>query len=397
MRLEVLVNNDDPEIYPLNKSEIFIGSGESADIIISHTGVSRRHVKISVINDQYFVTDQGSTNGTFINEERLIPGRRLEFTSFFPVRLGDSVLLSLLSDEESESELLRDFIKKGPDKEDSSSVENDTESTRVISLKDLKKAKTQDLVKKRKTVITKRQTQKKQPKKSSNKMLLPTLLCLFILGVGYYLNEENKEELAKQSIEEAQKLAVRPVPPKPQSEVISVPEEIPKEKLETYFYGLKCTLSEEIDFCNSSKLFSEKLNGVIRVGNSYIVMIEENEWLEKGLNGLPGEKTIELLRSKENEPSQGNVSETKLDHVYKIAFLEFLKETKIDINKYGDHAFYFVFYKYDSEKPNVQKVVTLNSGYHSRIMSIYNERAIRAIKRYGFNTILEMDNFIKMY
>ena len=396
MRLEVLVNNDDPEIYPLNKSEIFIGSGESADIIISHKGVSRRHVKISVINDQYFVTDQGSTNGTFINEERLIPGRRLEFTSFFPVRLGDNVLLSLLSDEESESELLRDFIKKDPAPEDPSPAVNDTESTRVISLKDLKKAKTQDLVQKRKKVITKRQTQKKKATKSSNKMLLPTLLCFLILGIGYYLNEEKKEELAKQSIEESQKL-VAPPEVTPQAKAISIPDEVPKDKLQTYFYSLKCTLPEEIEFCSILSTFNEKLDGVTRVGNSFIVMIEHTIWFEKALNGLPNKKPVEELKPKDNGPFEVKGIEVNLDEVYKLAFLEFLKETKMDINKFGDNSFYFVFYRLDEEGPAIEKVVTVNSTYHSQLMSIYNERAIRSVKRYGLNSIIEINNFIKLY
>ena len=103
MRLEVLVVNGDVQVFPLNRPKIIIGSGESSDIVLKTEGVSRKHVFVLVEDDQYYVVDQGSTNGTFINEERLQPGKKVEFTSFFPVRLGENVLLTLLSDDESSS------------------------------------------------------------------------------------------------------------------------------------------------------------------------------------------------------------------------------------------------------------------------------------------------------
>src|SRR5690606_19797388 len=102
MRLEILVGSDDPIIYPINSAKMTLGSAETCDVIISAEGISRRHLTVIAEDDQYFVIDQGSTNGSFINEERLVPGRRVEFTSFFPVRLGDNTLLSLISDDENE-------------------------------------------------------------------------------------------------------------------------------------------------------------------------------------------------------------------------------------------------------------------------------------------------------
>lgn len=36
-------------------------------------GVSREHVRLEVLDNQLFVTDLGSSNGTYLNEKRLIP------------------------------------------------------------------------------------------------------------------------------------------------------------------------------------------------------------------------------------------------------------------------------------------------------------------------------------
>lgn len=112
MRLEVLVDQQEPLIFPLNKEKILIGSGEHCDILLDAEGISRRHIILHCSEDDFYVIDQGSTNGTFINEERLVPGKRVEFTSFFPVRLGANVLLTLLSDEESQDFELASFNLK---------------------------------------------------------------------------------------------------------------------------------------------------------------------------------------------------------------------------------------------------------------------------------------------
>lgn len=395
MRIEVLVNNDEPEIYPLNKSEIFIGSGDSSDIIISQHGVSRRHVKISILNEQYFVTDQGSTNGTFINEERLIPGRRSEFTSFFPVRLGDNVLLSLLSDEESESELLREFIKKDPSEAKIEASSDFQEPTRVISLNDLKKAKTQDLVKKRKTVIAKKQKQIAKKTKTSNKMLAPSLFCLIILGVGYYLNEMRQEDIETEitdapevvvPAEVAQNKITRPV----------LPDEIPKEKLNSYFYDLKCTTPEELEFCDSYAGFKKYQNGVIRVGTSFIVMVEETEWLDKSLGRLPGRLDASFLQDLREVDEEKN--EVRLSDVYSIAFLEFLTTSKINMSKYVDTPFYFVFYKSNPNNgPVIDKVISMNSNDQQALLDLYNANTLRVIKRYGVKSVSELGRNFKIY
>jgi pSer/pThr/pTyr-binding forkhead associated (FHA) protein len=103
MRLEISIEHEKNRIYPLNKlknSVLTIGSHHDCDIQLSVEGVSRRHIQIITQGEEFFALDLGSTNGSYINEERLMPGQKVPFTSFFPIRLGAFVLLTLLSDED---------------------------------------------------------------------------------------------------------------------------------------------------------------------------------------------------------------------------------------------------------------------------------------------------------
>jgi|GEM_PF-3235791 len=101
MRIEITVEGQEPVTHKLQKEKTLLGSGQECDVQIEAESLSRKHLLIIAEGDQFFVVDQGSTNGAFINEERLVPGQRASFTSFFPVKLGAHVTLALLSDEES--------------------------------------------------------------------------------------------------------------------------------------------------------------------------------------------------------------------------------------------------------------------------------------------------------
>jgi pSer/pThr/pTyr-binding forkhead associated (FHA) protein len=50
---------------------ISIGRGKDCDITIDNTAISRRHISISLNSGIYFVSDLGSTNGTFVNGKKI--------------------------------------------------------------------------------------------------------------------------------------------------------------------------------------------------------------------------------------------------------------------------------------------------------------------------------------
>ena len=60
------------KIYSLDKNEMFLGRDLSNDIVINDPEISRRHARLYSQGTTYVIEDLGSTNGTFVNGQRLM-------------------------------------------------------------------------------------------------------------------------------------------------------------------------------------------------------------------------------------------------------------------------------------------------------------------------------------
>jgi predicted component of type VI protein secretion system len=60
------------KVYPLDKNEIFLGRDLNNDIVINDPEISRRHSRLFLQGNSYVLEDLGSTNGTFVNGQRLM-------------------------------------------------------------------------------------------------------------------------------------------------------------------------------------------------------------------------------------------------------------------------------------------------------------------------------------
>ena len=75
-------------IYPLNAILVTLGRDPLADIVISDPEVSRQHARLMETENGYELQDLGSTNGTFVDGQRLggevvvlQPGQQIEMGS----------------------------------------------------------------------------------------------------------------------------------------------------------------------------------------------------------------------------------------------------------------------------------------------------------------------------
>ncbi|PCI40214.1 MAG: hypothetical protein COB53_01660 [Elusimicrobia bacterium] len=57
---------------PINKSSISVGRKPDNDIVIDNPAISGHHCKIVLKGDTHYVEDLESTNGTFVNEKRVM-------------------------------------------------------------------------------------------------------------------------------------------------------------------------------------------------------------------------------------------------------------------------------------------------------------------------------------
>jgi hypothetical protein len=57
--------------YSVNADSIVLGRSSEADIVVDDTGVSRRHLEIRRSQGRVYAVDLGSTNGSYVNGERV--------------------------------------------------------------------------------------------------------------------------------------------------------------------------------------------------------------------------------------------------------------------------------------------------------------------------------------
>lgn len=73
-----LVTGDtDTAAHPI-VHELIIGRGEQADLLLNDITVSRRHAAVRQDGYTVVVTDLGSANGTYVNDEPVMDGTRVE-------------------------------------------------------------------------------------------------------------------------------------------------------------------------------------------------------------------------------------------------------------------------------------------------------------------------------
>ncbi len=88
LHLSVDLNGELLEVE-LEQAEIIIGRDPGCDLQMPHETVSGRHARVSYHHKQWWVEDLQSTNGTYLNEDRILTPTVLA--------MGDELLLGQVS------------------------------------------------------------------------------------------------------------------------------------------------------------------------------------------------------------------------------------------------------------------------------------------------------------
>jgi predicted component of type VI protein secretion system len=94
------------EAIVVDADEALVGREANCNVVVSHPSVSRRHALIKRKQDVFFVVDQGSANGTFVDSKRIVDaalkeGTVLRFGSAtFKVELRDEIPVESVAEDE---------------------------------------------------------------------------------------------------------------------------------------------------------------------------------------------------------------------------------------------------------------------------------------------------------
>lgn len=75
----------------MNNTELVIGKGSQADVIVSNPIISRAHAKISCHNGTCTIQDLGSKNGTFVGDQKISGNNIVVLTDGMYITLGNEI------------------------------------------------------------------------------------------------------------------------------------------------------------------------------------------------------------------------------------------------------------------------------------------------------------------
>lgn len=376
MLIEISINSENPESFPIKQSKILIGSSESCDIRISASGISRKHLLITVEDDKYYVTDQGSTNGSYINEERLVPGRLTEFTTFFPVRLGANVSVSLVSEDHSQI-WKKASIAKVPVKVKNQKVDSDEVFETKTDLQIIPKAQ-------------KKVASSKAPLKHSKKenkrfgMIWSIWFAGAILAGAFYFNVLNREsDLAGDEIENVSEIVPEqvPIPETTRKEEFLVEEKdlTPKEEFNKYVSDIKCATDLEKYLCGVVPgAGNSPIWGVLQIGTTLNVLLDISPYVKEAK---------EIL-------NQDIVEQQTLFDMTVILLLDKHLPKDLDYSQLENKKINFAFYD-NEESRQVQLVLSTTALALKKIQENYNTEFYPANR--PAEIIKSLSPYIKVY
>jgi predicted component of type VI protein secretion system len=105
MKLSIQIEFDKILDLRTKKTSVIAGRSPDCDLVIPHQGVSRRHCKIELEGDKFFITDLGSANGVSIDSERIPAEIRTFILPSSQLNLGTlECTLSLSGDDQDQDE-----------------------------------------------------------------------------------------------------------------------------------------------------------------------------------------------------------------------------------------------------------------------------------------------------
>jgi hypothetical protein len=224
MILEINFNQSNKtERVEINKSTCIIGRSPKSDCQIDMECFSRSHIEIEWDGKDFFITDLNSTNGVYINSEKIPVATKTLFKNFFPLEVGGAVSISIFSDEVATEDVEKPIIRN-------TSSSNTTTSIAMSS--GLRK----DAFKK-----------KSIEKTSQSKIYLLAPVVIGIAAFYFYYNYSNEGQVVNTiaTVQSAKEISTAPSLNKTDSELKSLISNDRCQELKELCQNLKLTHPQE--------------------------------------------------------------------------------------------------------------------------------------------------------
>ena len=93
LSLACISGPDSGRIFEIEKPRVVIGRA-NADVVVADIQCSRQHAAIEVMDEHVFIVDLNSTNGTYVNDERVT---RSELDNRSEFEIGTTTLMLIRS------------------------------------------------------------------------------------------------------------------------------------------------------------------------------------------------------------------------------------------------------------------------------------------------------------
>jgi pSer/pThr/pTyr-binding forkhead associated (FHA) protein len=311
MFIKVEVEFLDTVIYEINQERFFVGSALSNHISFKLPSISKKHVEFIFEENVWKVIDLGSTNGTYLDEQKLAKNKPIKILPGETVRLGDMVHLTLI-------QKAKEFLPlPGADLIDEPEEIPllDPDKTQVISLTALERARLNTARKKKKELMQKKAEALKQRMADSQLISRVLSIIVLLLAIGWGVNKlwiARMKKVDKEFIiKKMQGKNAGDLEIEADIEGLRIPRALllSRNKIAKYLVTTKCGQEQVKEFCDGNPLFSIKDNGVlIDPPSNYLFYLDEKNYLAN----------VRFLLAEGDSPSQRALM--------KFAFLSFYKE-----------------------------------------------------------------------
>jgi pSer/pThr/pTyr-binding forkhead associated (FHA) protein len=252
MQIEVLQNEIPLKKISNPKKTLILGRSAKADVSVDVDGLSRNHMQIEQIGDEIFVTDLNSTNGVYVNNERIPAGEKVKYLSILPLQIG-TLNINIKTDDQVLTEKSQELASS----QTMSSISSMNMRSASMSSRPSRDSE--------KTEVTKKF--KKSEKKKSSFSNLIVLIALAGGGYFYYTNvieekmnnpETETDSQAKNSDQNESKKKLR---------LVDV------QDLKSLSKKALCSSSQLATICKDLELVSDNGEGVIIKENIAFIFI----------------------------------------------------------------------------------------------------------------------------